>query len=211
MPFAAQGWNYSQSTGYCWFNALEAQFQKALLCRGLQTLAAFTWEKCLGDSNGDYNAENGSAGARLIEYFFNAHLYPMDRARFNIPKVFNWSTVYELPFGKNQRWMNHGWMARAFGNWETNYSFLARSGQNFNPTWGGASNICSLAHDDRLRADYYRRRRSDQYRSGELVERRGFHHRLQQAESSFRLPVDPARSKRCRTGSTRPASSALPR
>jgi hypothetical protein len=39
--------------------------------------------------------------------------------------------------------MNHGWTARAFGNWETNYSFNARSGQNFNPSWGGASNVCT--------------------------------------------------------------------
>ncbi len=72
MPFAAQGWNYSQSTGFSTFNALEAQFQKRF-SHGLQTLVAFTWEKCLGDSNGDFNAENGSEGAPY-EYFFNAHL-----------------------------------------------------------------------------------------------------------------------------------------
>ena len=72
MPFAAQGWNYSQSTGFSNFNALEAQFQKRF-SHGLQTLVAFTWEKCLGDSNGDFNAENGSEGAPY-QYFFNAHL-----------------------------------------------------------------------------------------------------------------------------------------
>ena len=71
MPFAAQGWNYSQSTGFSTFNALEAQYQKRF-SHGLQTLVAFTWEKCLGDSNGDFNAENGSEGAPY-EYFFNAH------------------------------------------------------------------------------------------------------------------------------------------
>ena len=70
MPFAAQGWNYSQSTGFSTFNALEAQFQKRF-SHGLQTLVAFTWEKCLGDSNGDFNAENGSEGAPY-QYFFNA-------------------------------------------------------------------------------------------------------------------------------------------
>jgi len=140
MPFAAQGWNYSQSTGFSTFHALEAHYQKRF-SNGLQTFAAFTWEKCLGDSNGDFNAENGSEGAPY-EYFFNAHLSKGPCA-FNIPKLLTWSTVYELPFGKNQRWMNHGWMARAFGNWDTNYSFIARSGQNFNPTWGGASNICT--------------------------------------------------------------------
>ena len=39
---------------------------------GSKPLVAFTWEKCLGDSNGDFNAENGSEGAPY-EYFFNAH------------------------------------------------------------------------------------------------------------------------------------------
>jgi hypothetical protein len=140
LPFAAQGWNYSQSTGYANFNALEAQYQKRF-SHGLQTLAAFTWEKCLGDSNGDFNAENGSEGAPY-EYFFNAHL-SYGPCAFNIPLLFNWSTVYALPFGHGERWMNHGWTARAFGNWETNYSFNARSGQNFNPSWGGASNVCT--------------------------------------------------------------------
>ena len=50
----------------------EAQFQKRF-SHGLQTLVAFTWEKCLGDSNGDFNAENGSEGAPY-QYFFNAQL-----------------------------------------------------------------------------------------------------------------------------------------
>jgi hypothetical protein len=140
MPFAAQGWNYSQSTGYSNFNALEAQYQKRF-SHGLQTLAAFTWEKCLGDSNGDYNAENGSEGAPY-EYFFNAHL-SYGPCAFNIPKVINWSTVYELPFGTGKPWLNHGILSRIAGNWATNYSFIARSGQAFNPTWGGASNICT--------------------------------------------------------------------
>jgi hypothetical protein len=142
MPFAAQGWNYSQSTGFTTFNALEAQFQKRF-SHGLQTLVAFTWEKCLGDSNGDFNAENGSEGAPY-EYFFNAHL-SKGLCTYDIPKVLNWSAVYQLPFGHGQHWLTHGALSRVLGNWETNFSFLARSGQAFNPSWGGASNICASA------------------------------------------------------------------
>jgi len=40
MPFAAQGWNYSQATGFSAFNALPAQFQKRFW-GGLETLVAF--------------------------------------------------------------------------------------------------------------------------------------------------------------------------
>jgi hypothetical protein len=34
-------------------------------------------------------------------------------------------------------------LSHVLGNWDTNYAFLARSGQAFNPSWGGASNICA--------------------------------------------------------------------
>ncbi|MGH9524557.1 MAG: TonB-dependent receptor domain-containing protein [Terriglobales bacterium] len=140
MPFAAQGWNYSTSTGYSNFNALEAQFQKRFSA-GLQTLIAFTWEKCLGDSNGDFNAENGKEG-NPYEYYFNQRL-SKGVCAFDIPKVFNWSAVYELPFGKDKRWLQSGPLAWIAGNWQTSFSFLKRSGEAYNPTWGGASNICA--------------------------------------------------------------------
>ncbi len=140
MPFAAQGWNYSESWGFSTFHSLQGQFQKRF-SDGLQTLVAFTWEKCLGDSNGDYNAENGSEGAPY-QYFFNSHL-SKGFCTFNVPLVFNWSVVYQLPFGKGKKMLNHGVLSKVLGNWETNYSFLARSGQAFNPSWGGASNICA--------------------------------------------------------------------
>ena len=142
MPFAAQGWNYSQSTGYSSFHALEAQYQKRF-SHGLQTLVAFTWEKCLGDSNGDFNAENGSEAAPY-EYYFKPSP-SRGICTFDIPKLFTWTSVYQLPSGHGQKWLSHGWMSRAFGNRETNYSFIARSGQAFNPSWGGASSICTAS------------------------------------------------------------------
>jgi hypothetical protein len=143
MAWAAQGWNFSQSTGYSNYHALEAQFQKRF-SSGLQTLVAFTWEKCLGDSNGGFGAENGAEGAQT-QYYFNPALAKGPCA-FDIPKVFNWSAVYELPFGHGKNWLKSGPLSWVLGNWETNFSFLARSGQAFNPSWGGASNICTVAN-----------------------------------------------------------------
>lgn len=140
MPFADQGWNYSTSTGFSTFHALEAQYQKRF-SHGLQTLVAFTWEKCLSDSNGDFNAENGSESAPY-EYYFNARL-SKGVCAFDIPKVFSWSAVYELPFGHGKHWLTHGPLSWVAGNWSTNYALLARSGQAFNPSWGGASNVCT--------------------------------------------------------------------
>ena len=140
MPFAAQGWNYSQSTAFSTFHALEAQFQQRF-SHGLETVIAFTWEKCLGDSNGGFNAENGSEGAPY-QYFFNAHL-SKGFCTYDIPRVFTFTAVYQLPFGRGHHLLSKGVLSRVLGNWETNYTFLARTGQAFNPSWGGASNICA--------------------------------------------------------------------
>ena len=140
MPFAAQGWNYSESTGYSNYNALEAQFQKRF-SGGLETLLAFTWEKCLADTNGDFNAENGSEGAPN-QYYFSPRL-AYGACAFDIPKVFTATAVYELPFGHGKKWLSHGFLSRLAGNWETNFAFLARSGEAYNPSWGGASNVCT--------------------------------------------------------------------
>jgi hypothetical protein len=140
MPWAAQGWNYSQSTGYSSFHSLQLQYQKRF-SHGVQTLLAYTWEKCLGDSNGDFNAENGGEGAPY-QYFFNQSL-SKGVCAFDVPKLLTWTTVYQLPFGHGHKWLSHGFASKVLGNWETNYAFLARSGQAFNPSWGGASNTCT--------------------------------------------------------------------
>jgi hypothetical protein len=104
---------------------------------------AYTWSKCLSTSNGWFNAENGDLGDP-IEDFFNTSL-DYGVCGFNTPQEFNISGVYDLPFGKGEKWLTHGPLAWTLGNWQTSGSFLMRSGQAFNPTWGGASNICSGA------------------------------------------------------------------
>ena len=140
LPFAAQGWNYSESTAFSTFHALEAQYQQRL-SHGLETLVAFTWEKCLANTNGDFGAENGSEG-NPVEYYFAPGL-AKGVCSFDIPKIFTVTAIYQLPFGHGMRHLNHGALSTVLGNWQTTYTFLARSGKAFNPTWGGASNICA--------------------------------------------------------------------
>lgn len=140
MPFAAQGWHYSESTGWANYNSLQAQFQKRFTM-GLQTLVAFTWSKCLSDTAGDFNAENGKLG-NPNEYFFSP-LLAKGVCAFDIPRIFNWSGVYQLPFGKGKKWMQGGPLSWVAGNWQMSFNFLKRSGLAYNPTWGGASGACT--------------------------------------------------------------------
>jgi hypothetical protein len=141
LPFASQGWNYSETVGFSTFNSLQGQFQHRF-SHGFQTLAAFTWEKCLGDSNGGYGAENGYVGDPN-QYYFNTK-YDKGFCAQNVPLLFNWSTVYQTPFGAGRKWLTHGVVSKVLGGWDVNYSFIMRSGQAFNPTWGGVSSECTL-------------------------------------------------------------------
>jgi hypothetical protein len=140
LPFSSTGWHYSESTAIANYNALQAQFQKRF-SNGLETLVAFTWSKCLATSSGYFNAENGDENDPVEDFFNPSLAYGV--CGFDIPKDFNWSGVYNLPFGKGEKWLTHGPVSWVLGNWQANFSFLIRSGQAFDPSWTGASSICS--------------------------------------------------------------------
>jgi hypothetical protein len=140
LPFSATGWNYAESTGISNYNALQAQYHQHF-SNGLSALVAYTWSKCLSTTNGWFNAENGDLGDPIEDFFNPSLAYGV--CGFNTPQEFNVSGVYDMPFGKGEKWLTHGPLAWALGNWNAAGSFQARSGQAFNPTWGGASNICS--------------------------------------------------------------------
>ncbi|MGO9642283.1 MAG: carboxypeptidase regulatory-like domain-containing protein [Candidatus Acidiferrales bacterium] len=135
MPWSAQGMHYSESVGFSTYHALEAQFQKRF-SHGFETLLAFTWQRCMADTSGDFNAENGNQG-NPNEYYFNQQL-AYGPCAFDVPKLIQWSGVYALPFGQGERWLTHGPLSWVLGNWEANFAFLSRSGQDYNPTWNGA-------------------------------------------------------------------------
>ena len=140
MPFSITGWHYAESTGISNYNGLQAQFNQRF-SNGIEALVAYTWSKCLGTSNGWFNAENGDE-SDPIEDFFNPNL-AYGVCGFDIPQQFNVSGVYNLPFGKDRQWLQSGPLSWILGDWNTNFSFLFRSGQAFNPGWSGASGICS--------------------------------------------------------------------
>ena len=142
LPFSATGWNYSESKGTSNYNALQAQYHQRF-SYGLSALVAYTWSKCLSTSNGWFNAENGDLGDPIEDFFNPTLAYGV--CGFDTPQEFNVSGVYNLPFGKDRQWLTHGPLSWVVGNWDAAFSFLARSGQAFNTTWGGASNVCSGA------------------------------------------------------------------
>lgn len=130
MPFMVPTWSYSQSIGWGNYNGLEVKFQKRF-SRGLLTLLSYTWSKSMDTSSGYFNVENGTGGGSVVQNYFTPSLN-YGQSGYNIPHLLTWSTVYDLPFGRGQRFLNHGPLSWVLGNWETNYVFRASSGQPFN-------------------------------------------------------------------------------
>ncbi|MBV9084455.1 MAG: TonB-dependent receptor, partial [Acidobacteriaceae bacterium] len=131
MPFMMNpGLTYSQSIGIANYNALEAEFQKRW-SGGLLMLVSYTWSKSLDDSSGWFNAENGTGGGSVVQNYFTPK-QNYGQSAYNVPHLFTWSTVYDLPFGRGKRFFNHGLLSWVLGNWEANYVSLARSGRPFN-------------------------------------------------------------------------------
>jgi len=144
MPWAAPGWHYSEDTGYANYNALLLEFQKRF-SNSLNTIASYTWGKSLDNSSGWFNAENGTGGGSVVQSFFlprNAYGISSYDAR----NTFSWSTVYALPWGKQQRWLHSGPLSYIAGGWTTNFLVLMHSGQPYNLGVGG--DVANISGDN---------------------------------------------------------------
>ncbi|MFB3904136.1 MAG: carboxypeptidase regulatory-like domain-containing protein [Acidobacteriota bacterium] len=93
---------------------------------GVTFLNAFTWSK-----NIDYGIEilTTGGGARASQLVKDRW---MDRARGYMDREFmdNFSALWELPFGKNRKWLgNQSILNHIIGGWETGAIFAIQSGQ----------------------------------------------------------------------------------
>ena len=144
MPWMTPGWHYSIDTGHANYNALLVQFQKRF-SNSLNMIASYTWSKSLDNSSGWFNAENGTGGGSVVQNFFNPHnAYGV--SSYDIRNYFTWSTVYALPFGRGQHWVQTGILSYIVGGWTANYLFQARSGQPYNLNVGG--DVANISGDN---------------------------------------------------------------
>ncbi len=107
------------------YDALQAQYTKRF-DSGLSVNTAFTWSKDINVGCADYwegcNIQN--------PYNLKGDRGPND---VDIPVVFTFSGVYELPFGKGKSFATDGVKAKAFGGWQVNGIVSARDGSPFTP------------------------------------------------------------------------------
>ncbi len=127
LPFPQMKYGFSmiQSIGHMSYDALQAQYTKRFES-GLSVNTAFTWSKDINVGCADYwegcNIQN--------PYKLKGDRGPND---VDIPVVFTFSGVYELPFGKGKSFATEGAKAKVLGGWQVNGIVAARDGSPFTP------------------------------------------------------------------------------
>ena len=116
--------NLGQST----YNALEAQLTRRFH-NGLNLMASYTWSKTLTDADSalPYFATLHQGGAPQ-----NVFDRSSDKAISNqdLPQNFVLSYIYELPFGRNKKFLSHGTLANeVVGGWSVSGIQRYESGQ----------------------------------------------------------------------------------
>lgn len=126
---------YSDDIGMSRYNALQLKAQQRFT-DGLSSMFSYTWSRTIDTSSGWFGVENGIGGSAGVQNYHDIESNK-STSSYDIPHIVTWATVWELPFGKGQRWLTGGPASWVLGNWQLNWMLLARSGQPFTPTVGG--------------------------------------------------------------------------
>ena len=96
---------------------------------GLTFLLTYTWSKTMSNAGDLLNGSNADA-LRAVAIPGLGPKFDYSLSDFDIRQVVHFSGGYELPFGKDKKFMNHGGIANAIlGGWSTNWILTLQGGQ----------------------------------------------------------------------------------
>jgi hypothetical protein len=109
------------------YHSLQASLRKRL-SNGLMTQLAYTFSKDITDT----------LSINIPQYRWkDRYISSLDRTQALV-----WSTSYELPFGHNKQWLQHGLFSQIVGGWSLNGLFTHYSGLPFTVSTSSASCNC---------------------------------------------------------------------
>lgn len=129
FPDFGHGGSYQRTVGKSNYNGLQAKLEEQY-SSGLSFLLAYTYSKTLGDA-GDLLNGGSSGGYRAPSVPGLGPSFDYALADFDIRHVLHFSGGYELPVGKNKRYLaNSGKVVdAALGGWAVNTIITAQGGQ----------------------------------------------------------------------------------
>ena len=116
---------------YSNYNSLQLSFRKRF-GHGISMDTNYVWSKMMSsyDSSG-WGSRNGTN--TIQNSFDRKSTYA--RSNFDVPQNWKGSVVYALPFGKGQKFVNHGGVVDAIvGGWQLSSLFMYQSGNVFSFT-----------------------------------------------------------------------------
>jgi hypothetical protein len=133
VPFPDFGQNssYQRTIGRSAYNGLQTKLEQQYN-NGLSFLLAYTWSKTMSNA-GDLLNGGSTSGFRApwVPGLGPETNFDYSLANFDIRNVFHASGSYDLPFGKNKKYMaSAGKTADALvGGWSTNFIYTLQGGQ----------------------------------------------------------------------------------
>jgi hypothetical protein len=128
FPDFGQGSSYYATVGHSNYNGLQTKLEQQFN-DGLTFLLAYTWSKTMSDAGDQLNGGSVS-GYRAPDVPGLGPMFDWGLADFNIAQVLHFSGGYQLPFGKNKRFLNQGGLANAIvGGWSGNWILTMQGGQ----------------------------------------------------------------------------------
>ena len=125
------------------YNALEITLKRRF-SHGLMFAANYTWSKA-EDTETVSNWAGGDSG--LVQNSYNT-MANYGLGNMDMPNIFNFQAIYQLPFGTGQRFANRGGILNgAIGGWQLSGILWLHSGSPFTPTMGTANLSGSLQND----------------------------------------------------------------
>jgi hypothetical protein len=115
------------------YNSLQANLTKRF-SHGLAMQVSYTWSQALDFASSFPTLSNnfdiaGTYGMLINNLDPRANYAPADYHRQH---VFNFSHLWELPFGAGTNRWNQGWVGQLIGNWQLNGIFRWATGNRFN-------------------------------------------------------------------------------
>jgi hypothetical protein len=123
--FSGQGDHSGHSTYHAAVFSLQKRYAKGLT---IQTSYVFSKLLTNADSYWGNNTTSGGNGCCLGADQYNRGL-EKSIGQFDVTHNFKFGFVYELPFGKGQKYLTSGWASWILGNWRTNGVLTYASGQ----------------------------------------------------------------------------------
>lgn len=132
IPFSDFGGGSYQATyGVSSYHGLQTKLEKQY-SNGLTFLLAYTWAKAMSDA-GDLLNGGSTGGLRAYAIPGLGPKFDYALSDFDIRHVLHFSGGYELPIGRDKRYMNRGGLGNAvFGGWSTNWIVTLQGGQPIN-------------------------------------------------------------------------------